>query len=139
MGYTSRMPKAPLPLLNLAFTLDRLRELGLKQWWVADQIGVDRKTVGRWLAGQVKRLAPANLEALARVLSCAPEALALKDESDGFASRTEQEEAAQAIAAEKLLETLHPSHQWKLLESLIKATLQPDLPLPLLGQLYNQL
>lgn len=126
-------------LLNLAAVVDRLRELELKQWWLADQLGVDRKTVARWLSGRVKRISPDNLANLAAALSSTPEALTLRDSADAFATREEQAEAARLIADTRLIETLGPQHQWKVLESLIKATLQPHLPLPLLGQLYNQL
>lgn len=131
-------PEATL-LLNLSAAENRVRELALKRWWVADQMGVDRKTVGRWLNGRVKRIRRANLERLAEVLECSAEELTLSSEAEAIASVADQERAAQLIEQENLLEVLSPSGRWPLLESLIKATLRPSLPLPLLGKLYNLL
>ncbi len=34
-----------LELLDASFLRERIDALGLKQWWLAEQIGVDRKTV----------------------------------------------------------------------------------------------
>jgi tetratricopeptide (TPR) repeat protein len=125
--------------LNIAFAGDRLRELGLKQWWIADQLGVDRKTVARWFNGQVKRIQRDNLLKLARCLECESESLILRDETESLATKAEQSKAALLIQKESLIDTLGPPGQWRILESLIKATMQPDLPLPILGELYNQL
>ena len=49
---------------------ERVRALGLKQWWLARTIGVDRKTVSRWLTGKTKRLDRDNACRLAQVLGC---------------------------------------------------------------------
>ena len=124
-------------LFNLSIAENRVRELALKRWWVAEQMGVDRKTVGRWLNGRVKRIRRSNLERMAEVLECSPEELTIS--SEAIASVADQERAAQLIEEENLLEVLSPSGRWPLLESLIKATLRPSLPLPLLGKLYNLL
>lgn len=40
-------------LLNPVFLKNRILELGIKQWWLAEQVGVDRKTVIRWVQGKV--------------------------------------------------------------------------------------
>lgn len=34
----------------------RMRDLGLKRYWVADQLGVHDTTVKRWLSGNIKRI-----------------------------------------------------------------------------------
>lgn len=124
-------------LLNLVFFDNRFRELELKQWWLAEEIGVDRKTVGRWLTGQTKKIRKDNLERLAKILDCIEEDLILKDEASQFASAQEQKAAAKLIEQENLLEILTPTGKWPLLEGLIKASMEPNLPVSLLGQLYN--
>ncbi len=126
-------------LLNLTYLENRLGELGLKNWWVAEHIGVDRKTLSRWLTGKVKTIKNENLLALAECLKCSPEELVLKDDSSVIASKEEQAIAAELIVQENLLSTLTPSGQWPLLESIVKSTMQPNLPLPVMGKLYNLL
>jgi hypothetical protein len=54
--------------LNSAWLRNRVAELGLKQWWLAEQISVDKKTGIRWLHGHVRAIRPANAAALAGVL-----------------------------------------------------------------------
>lgn len=126
-------------LINLTFLENRIGELGLKNWWVAEYIGVDRKTLTRWLTGKVKHIKHENLLSLADCLKCSIEDLTIKDEASIIASQQEQAVAAQLIVQENLLETLTPSGQWPLLESIVKATMQPNLPSPIMGKLYNLL
>lgn len=122
--------------LNLSFLDNRIKELELKKWWLAEEIGVDRKTVGRWLTGQTKKIKKDNLDRLAEVLECDAEYL-IQDEGTLIATSNEQKEAAKLIEKENLLELITPSGKWDLFEGIIKASMEPNLPLPLLGQLYN--
>ena len=131
------MSKEEQVLLDLVFFDNRFRELELKQWWLAEEIGVDRKTIGRWLTGQTKRIRKDNLKKLSEILECVEDDLILKDEASQFASINEQKAAAKLIEQENLLEILTPTGKWPLLEGLIKASMEPHLPLSLLGQLYN--
>src|SRR5262245_25127078 len=122
--------------LNVLFLHDRISQLGLKQWWIADQIGVHRKTLTRWVTGTVGRIQPENLERLAQCLQCSAADLVLRD-GEVLATKAEALEAARLIEREALIETLGPLGQWRMLEVLIRATLQPEIPLSTLGQLYN--
>jgi len=127
-------------LIRVAALDDRIRELGLKRGWVADQIKVDRKTMTRWLTGQTKHIHRDNLERLASLLGCTPHDLTQDENRLGaFATSVDQGIAARLIEQENLLEILAPTGKWPLLEELVKAAMQPDLPLALLGQLYNYL
>ena len=114
-----------------------ISERGVKHAWLAAQVGVDRKTVTRWVTGKVKRLAREHATALARALRCTPDALTPRDEV--LATKEEQRVAARLIEERDLLARLAPTDDWKLAEGLIRATLQPDLPLSSLGRLYNLL
>src|SRR5215471_5282281 len=96
-------------LLNVAFFTDRIRDLQIKQWWLAEQIGVDKKTVARWLSGRVKRIDPENLQRTARFLKCHPEDLILSEHAEAFATRTDLIAAARHIQRESLADTLAPS------------------------------
>lgn len=122
--------------LNISFLDNRIKELELKKWWLAEEIGVDRKTVGRWLTGQTKKIKKDNLDRLAEILECNTEHL-IQDEGTLVATSNEQKEAAKLIEKENLLELITPSGKWDLFEGIIKASMEPNLPLPLLGQLYN--
>lgn len=117
----------------------RIAARGFKQTWLASQVGVDKKTVGRWLNGQVKRLARGHAARLATVLGCAVSDLTVADETDVLATKEEQRVAAKLIQERDLLARLSPTDDWRLAETIIRATLQPDLPLATLGRLYNLL
>lgn len=139
------MTQADLLILNIAFLKNRIAELGLKQWWLAEQVGVDRKTVSRWLNGQGKSsekprsIQAENAKALAQVLGCSVADLILSDGNLQIAGVEEQKVAAQFLASSSLLEKLGPIGEWNVIESLLKATMVSDLPLEILGKLYNQL
>ncbi len=128
----------PQPL-NSIFLKNRIIELGLKQWWLAEQIGVDRKTVNRWLRGQVKSIQKENLIALSKVLDCETRELTLTDHQSHTANSEDQKTAAELITASSLMEKLGPVGEWNVIESLLKSTLVPELPLYVLGELYSQL
>lgn len=43
---------SPLLTLNPTWLRNRLAQQGLRQWWLAEQLGADRKTVLRWVNGR---------------------------------------------------------------------------------------
>ena len=133
------MRKEDTVRLDTHALVGRIEDGGVKQAWLAERVGVSRKTVSRWVTGKVKRIGRESAEALAEVLGCAVEALTVADEVDVLATKAEQRAAARLIQDNDLLQLLSPSDNWALAESLIKATLQPDLPLRELGRLYNLL
>ncbi|HBP22173.1 MAG TPA: hypothetical protein DEA08_30880 [Planctomycetes bacterium] len=133
------MRKEDTLALDTHFLVRRLEVRGLKQGWVADKLGVARKTVSRWVTGKVKRIGRESADALAELLECPLERLTVSDEADVLATKEEQRRAASLIQQRDLLELLSPSDDWALAESCIKASLQPDLPLRELGRLYNLL
>jgi tetratricopeptide (TPR) repeat protein len=125
--------------LNSIFLKNRIAELGIKQWWLAEQVGVDRKTVIRWLQGKVKSIQPENAEKLAKILNCEIGDLTLTDEAGQLASVEDQKNAAQLLASSSLIEKLGPIGEWNVIEGLLKATIVTNLPTNVLGELYNQL
>lgn len=126
-------------IINLSFFKNRIVELGFKQWWLAEQIGVDRKTVNRWLNGLVRSIQIENAEKLALALSCKVEDLTMNDGLVQMATEEDQRLAAQVVTTSSLVEKLGPIGEWNVIESLLKATIVPHLPLKVLGELYNQL
>lgn len=126
-------------VLNSIFLKNRIAELGIKQWWLAEQVGVDRKTVIRWIQGKVKSIQIENAEALAKILNCNLDDLTLSNEADQLASAEDQKIAAQLLASSSLIEKLGPIGEWNVIEGLLKATIVPNLPTNILGELYNQL
>lgn len=133
------MPRSDTLPLNTHFLVRRVENLGLKQWWVARQVGVSRKTVSRWVNGRVKRIEAESADALASVLDCDVADLTLGDDADVLATRAEQRAAARLIRERNLVSLLSPTDQWQLAEGLIRAAMLPDLPLRDLGALYNLL
>jgi len=125
--------------LNSAWLRNRVAELGLKQWWLAEQIGVDKKTVIRWLHGHVRSIQLGNATALAGVLACRVEDLELPRDAIDLASPDDQRAAAALLATSSLLDTLGPIGEWDVIERLLKAVAVPDLPLHVLGTIYHRL
>ena len=133
------MAKNSEVILNPIFLKNKIAELGIKQWWLAEQIGVDRKTVIRWIQGKVKSIQLSNAEALAKILDCNITDLTLQNEAEQLATPEDQKNAANLIATSSLIDKLGPIGEWNVIESLLKATIVPNLPLNVLGELYNQL
>lgn len=129
------------PLFNLhsAWLRNRIAELGLKQWWLAEQLLVDRKTVLRWVNGQVRTIQRDNAVALAAILGCRLDELELPRAGSDLATPQDQHAAGQLLATSRLLERLGPVGEWDVAESLIRAVAVPGLPLQVLGELHNRL
>jgi tetratricopeptide (TPR) repeat protein len=130
--------KQEIPL-NHVFLKNRITELGIKQWWLAEQVGVDRKTVIRWIQGQVRSIQQENAKELAKILSCDVSQLTVANGVDQFATPQDQKQAASLLVSSSLVDKLGPIGEWNVIESLLKATVVPNLPLNVLGDLYNQL
>lgn len=126
-------------VLNIHFIRNRIAELSLKQWWLAEQIGVDQKTVRRWLQGKVRQVKYENASALADKLECKLDEIILSSSEELLATPEDQKRAAELISSSQLMEKLGPIHEWNVLEALLKATIIPNLPAFVLGELYNNL
>jgi tetratricopeptide (TPR) repeat protein len=131
--------KDPSLTLNSAWLRNRVAELGLKQWWLAEQVGVDKKTVMRWMHGHVRSIQMSNATVLASVLGCRVDDLELPRDAVDLASADDQRAAAALLATSALLDKLGPVGEWDVIESLLKAVAVPDLPLHVLGTIYNRL
>jgi tetratricopeptide (TPR) repeat protein len=126
-------------MLDTHALVERFEARSIKQWLLARELSVHPRTVSRWLMGKVRRISRENLERLAAALSCKPDDILAPEGAEVYATREEQRRAATLISESDLLHILSPTENWKLVERLIKATLEPDLPLYELGRLYNLL
>ena len=126
-------------MLDTHALVERFEASGMKQWLLARELSVHPRTVSRWLMGKVRRISRENLERLAAALACNPQDILAPEGAEVYATREEQRRAATLISESDLLHILSPTENWKLVERLIKATLEPDLPLFELGRLYNLL
>ena len=133
------MPAPDTVALNSAWLRNRVAELRLKQWWLAEQAGVDKKTVVRWLHGHVRSIRAENARALAGILGCTVDDLTLHDELAELATEADQAEAAALLASGALIDKLGPVGEWNVIETLIKAIAVPQLPVHVLATLYDQL
>ncbi|HYX32925.1 MAG TPA: tetratricopeptide repeat protein [Oligoflexus sp.] len=100
----------------------------LRIWWIAEKIKVDRKTISRWLAGTVKAAARENIQALADLLECAFDDLCLQEEPAPVAVPEPKAMAAELIRQKGLKDLLEPTHNHALLEALVSASIDPNLP-----------
>ena len=126
-------------LLNHIYLKNRVAELGIKQWWLAEQAGVDRKTVIRWLQGRVKSVQIENAEKLAKILECSLFDLKVENEADQLATAEDQKTAALLLVSSSLIDKLGPIGEWNVIEALLKAAVVPGLPLNILGEVYDKL
>lgn len=114
-------------------------EKGLKQWWIAEKLGVHRKTVVRWMNGRVRRTTPDVARALAEILGCHLDRILARSEAELFSTASDQKAAAAVLRTSALLDRLGPADEWDTVETLLKAVLLPDLPAAAYGDLLNNL
>lgn len=124
---------------DVAYLNRRMAELGLKRDWVAQAVGVNPKTVTRWTTGKVRRMAHENAGLLARCLQCSLDDLVDRADILTMGAYADREETIEHIISEDLLLLLSPSGNWRLLESIIKSSITPNLRADQVGKLYNWL
>ncbi|HWB76472.1 MAG TPA: helix-turn-helix transcriptional regulator [Nannocystaceae bacterium] len=116
--------------LDTSFFETRMAALGLKQYWLAEQLGVHPRTVLRWANGQVRRIQREHLAALAVHLQCREDELSPREVDDD-----PRIEAARALVDDDIFALLTPSASYPLVEKLIAATLDAALTLHTRGKL----
>jgi transcriptional regulator with XRE-family HTH domain len=125
--------------LNAAAIAERIRTLGLKQYLLAEKLGVDTHTVNRWLTGKVKRISRDNLTRLARELGCAEDALSHADEADVRATQVQQTEAAQTLLQAPTIDLFFHADNHATYEKLLKAVMHPNMTTAELASIYLHL
>lgn len=113
--------------LNTSFLIKKIKQLDLKHIWLASKIGVDRRTIGRWTSGKVKRIAIHNLERLANCLNCSVDELIMDNELLSNGSIAEKDLTLNSIISDKLFAILAPLEKWDLLENIIKISIHPNV------------
>ncbi len=119
--------------LNREFVIAKIESLGLRRWWLAEQLGINRRTLHRWLNGQTQHISDTAATKLAANLGCS---VAELSEPEDTASHQDQLEEAKALAASNLLANMSPGHEFALYTQLAKGMLVPGLDKQALGQLY---
>ncbi|WP_432662174.1 tetratricopeptide repeat protein [Wukongibacter baidiensis] len=133
------MKKKNTIAINTHFINNRIQELGLKRSWLAERIGVDRKTISRWTTGKVKYIADYNAEALAKCLEATIQDISDNTDIYTLGTQLDKELAVKEIISEDLLLLLSPTGNWRLIETIIKSTISPGLSKENIGKLYNWL
>ncbi|MCB1219413.1 MAG: helix-turn-helix domain-containing protein [Planctomycetales bacterium] len=137
--YTQAIARKKTVLVNAEALRKVLDEKEIKQWWLARRIGVDRKSITRWVNGQTQRISEDNIKSLAAELDCSIEQLTVHDSLEALGSREDRWNAARRLQDSNLTEMVGPSYSWELAESLIRSTIDPEMPLDLQAALYMQL
>jgi hypothetical protein len=65
--------------LNVGHIAEELSRQDLKRWWVAEQAGIHKTTLRRWLSGRIERVRADHAEQLARVLTVPVTLIALPE------------------------------------------------------------
>jgi DNA-binding Xre family transcriptional regulator len=137
--YSGRVHRQETAALNQHALAQQIRQRQLKQWWLADQIGVDKRTVNRWLTGRVTRISLSNLARLASLLQCPSDDLVLEDETDTRATQAEQSEAARLLLDQKTHAMFAHRGEYAVYESLLKAVMHPNMGIQELCDIYARL
>ena len=133
------MHKQDTAALDTNALVELVRGRELKQWWIARQLNVDTKTVNRWLTGKVKRISRDNLARLCSLLACEEAAISLADEADLRATRSEQNIASTALLSTDGRRLFLSQEEFTLFETLLKATMHPDMTVSQLSSVYKEL
>ncbi|MCB1217869.1 helix-turn-helix transcriptional regulator [bacterium] len=122
--------------LNNRRLRERIQELGLKQWAVARQTGVARRTVIRWINGEVSRITAENLQNLARVVSLSPADLSTELPLDQAASTEEQQQAVTSMLSQSMGEMFLRSENYSAYEQMLNALRHPGISMQQLASIY---
>jgi tetratricopeptide (TPR) repeat protein len=122
--------------LDTSLVETRMATLGLKQYWLAEQLGVHPRTVLRWVNGQVRRIQREHLGVLARHLQCREEELSPAEVEGEMDPRAE---AARTLVDDDILTLLTPSGSFPMVEKVIAATLDGAITLHTKGKLLVML
>ncbi|MCC7477814.1 helix-turn-helix transcriptional regulator [bacterium] len=133
------MPRAETALINQLALAKRLREGSIKQYLLAQKIGVAPLTVNRWLTGKVKRISLDNLERLAAELKCEAEELTVRNAAELHATQAEQSQAARLLVSRETQSLFVKQGQFASYESLLRAVMHPGMPARDLMATYSSL
>jgi tetratricopeptide (TPR) repeat protein len=130
---------AAVCIINAAVIRDLLARTGIKQWWIADHLGVHRKTVSRWVNGAVRGTTRDLAEALAEALGTTLEEITVAGVADRFATVEDHKAAAEVLRQPDILDRLGPTGNWDSVEKLLRTTLVSALSPALRGGILNNL
>ena len=91
------MDKRKTAPLNSRYLNDRIEQLDLRKWWIAEQLNIAPKTLRRWASGEIKNVSRDHLKSLSQLLQCSESELILTDPSAGYADSAEKHHAAQDV------------------------------------------
>jgi|TARA_Y100000310_G_C20666317_1_gene807688 DNA-binding Xre family transcriptional regulator len=123
--------------LNHSFVREIIKQKNYRKWWVAEQLGISRRTLHRWLSGETEDVPETMLKQLAALLNCSIQDVThwTKPES----THLDQIAAAQSLISSGVLESLMPAHHFEMFEKLAKGLIVPGLSPTELGNLYMSL
>ncbi len=125
--------------IDAAKIVAKIEEQQLKRWWIAQQMGVDARTLRRWLNGQVKKMHLDNLTHLAEVLRCSKDELVVKSTADVFTNHNQLNVTADIIDNEGLVYDIFAEGKWGLIENILKAIIHFNMPRNGLAKIYINL
>ena len=113
--------KNDIRLLNHDALKTAVERKQLKQWWIAEQVGVSRYTVLRWLSGKIRHIRTENLERLAALLECAPKELEIDDRLFSSSLTDRRRRCAIEVIDCDLAEILRKAGCFELYETIVKS------------------
>lgn len=113
-----------------------ISEKEVKQWLLARRLGIDRKTISRWVSGRTQRISKDNLTKLCDILEIGESEIIVGSRLEALGTREDRWEAARKLHEDDLIEIVGPTGNWELAESLVKSTIDPEMPAGLLSKLY---
>jgi transcriptional regulator with XRE-family HTH domain len=116
--------------LNREYLINRIKELKLKQSYIAHVIGVSDKTISRWTTGKVNQIKEDNLLALADVLKCSP---------GNLKHSSEENEYIRNLLDKDLLTKLSPHGDFELVEQILMNSLPKYMDDELKAEVYLEI
>ena len=124
--------------LNSLYLKDYISKHQIKRDWLACIIGVTSRSLRRWLNGEVKFIKEGHFNSLVDVIGQEHrEALILQDRFP-LGTGVDQAQAANHLS-QMPMDHFAPLQSFSMMESLLKATMRPDLSDPMLSELYSRL
>ena len=112
--------------INRSFLMEAIQKQELKQYWIAEMVGVHRVTLSGWLSGRICRVKRSRVSRLAEIIGCEFEQLVLKDRPKAV-KELDRKKVFDQMDGSSLGSILSTLGHDDLYENLISLVIAPDM------------
>lgn len=128
--------KTEVRLLNHEILKTTMDKQNIKIYWLADQVGVTRYTVMRWMKGSVRKIKLDHLQRLATILDCNMDSLTFSDDLFQTSLMERKFKSTIEIIKRDLASILIKAGEADLYEVIVKALEIDNMPIRYQFELY---